>query len=89
MSVLHFSGAVGMVLVLVVGKIAAPVRSIYPPLLGCAMCSGFWVGLFVGFFVEFRGQEMFPRCLSAVFYGFAVSVVSYTLYAVLHRMGLP
>jgi len=88
MTLLLFLGAVGATIIFVVSKAAAPVRNLWPDLLSCALCSGFWIGLGVGT-VEYAELSFWTWGGHAVLYGCSVSVVSYTLYAVLYKLGLP
>ena len=39
---------VGLTLIIVRGTIFRPIRRIWPALLGCAQCSGAWVGMAAG-----------------------------------------
>lgn len=41
-------GAAGATYVVTQGVIARRLRSVFPPLLCCPMCTGFWVGAIVG-----------------------------------------
>jgi hypothetical protein len=50
--------AVGLTIVVTLGKIAAPLRRIYPPLLTCPMCSGVWIGGAAG--VVYVAQPYLP-----------------------------
>jgi hypothetical protein len=38
----------GVTLVVTFSKIAAPIRKIWPAMLHCPLCFGWWVGLFFG-----------------------------------------
>jgi hypothetical protein len=68
---------VGLTLVVVRGSLFARVRSVWPSLFGCAMCSGFWVGALgtTGFAIalrEYRGSVALSA--DAVTFGGAVSL---------------
>ena len=73
-------GAAGATYVLTHGKIAAPFRHIYPPLLCCPMCAGFWVGLLVGVVrsvVSEAGlQAPHLQAFTWVLFAFATSLVA-------------
>lgn len=72
---------VGATLALVRSPLFAPVRRFYPPLLGCAQCSGFWVGAAagaVGLVSVGRGPVV-----GALAAGFATSLLSLLADAVL------
>jgi len=83
LQILYFVGAMGATLVMNVSKIARPIRNLWRDLFGCAMCFGFWAGLLTALFVV--GLPI----VGAVFYGLAVSLCSYFVYAVLARIGMP
>lgn len=71
-------GAAGLVYVLTQGVITAPIRKIYPPLLGCPMCSGVWVGWMAAAYLAARDRQLVPawlQMLVEIFVGgFFVSV---------------
>ena len=45
---LLLSACIGATLILVRGTIFQPLQRLYPPLLGCSQCVGFWVGAVAG-----------------------------------------
>jgi hypothetical protein len=52
---LHVCGALGMCLVIAYGTPTAPVRKIWPALLGCPFCLGVWVGAAWAALLVWRG----------------------------------
>jgi len=46
--VLLLSALIGATLIVVRGTIMRRVRAVWPALLGCSQCSGFWVGVIAG-----------------------------------------
>jgi len=79
-----FVALVGATLILVRGSILAPVRKLWPALLGCAQCTGFWVGAAAG--AMGFGWADPSRVLSALFAGCATSVLALGTDAALVRL---
>jgi hypothetical protein len=44
-SPIEFAGLVGATVILTRGSIFARVRALWPALLACPLCAGFWIGL--------------------------------------------
>jgi len=85
---LELIGLVGITLIIVRGTIFGPVRRLWPALLGCAQCTGTWIGAAAG------GAGLLPlghgAVLDAVFLSGATSVSSLAVDAVLiHLLGDP
>lgn len=75
---------VGTTLIVVRGTIAAPLRKLWPALLGCAQCAGWWVGAAAGASgVISTGHG---RLLDAVIAGGAASVASLITDALLLKL---
>ena len=76
---LQIMGCIGFVMVVSMGQITAPVRKIWPSMLGCPMCFGVWAGVPWATFLLFRAQ--FPFWLVAiqqvVAFSCAVSLVGF------------
>lgn len=70
----------GATLVVTGSRIAAPIRRLWPALLGCPMCFGFWVGLAEGF-------TRWGLTGSPLLDGFAASAWCWTAHVVLARLG--
>jgi hypothetical protein len=79
-----FVALVGATLLLVRGAILAPVRSLWPALLGCAQCAGFWVGGAAG--ASGLAQVGHGRALDALVVGCGVSVLALLTDAVLLKL---
>jgi hypothetical protein len=83
----------GITQIVVVSRIARPVREASPPplraLLSCAMCSGFWVGvaLSAAGLSPLRPLVAWPGALRAVVDGAASSGVAWSAHVVLARLG--
>lgn len=71
-------GASGATFVLTHGRIAALLRRIYPPLLCCPMCAGFWIGLAFGlaWCMSSAALGRYEAALAVVCTGFATSLVA-------------
>jgi len=81
---LVFVALVGATLILVRGRLLAPVRALWPSLLGCAQCAGFWVGAVAG---AVGLTELGPgRFMGALLGGCAVSVLGLLTDAVLLKL---
>lgn len=77
---------VGATLLLVRSTIFAPLRRLWPALLGCAQCTGFWVG--VG--ASWLAPTGHAWSLNAVIVGAATSFLALLADAVLlHLLGDP
>lgn len=48
MTLLAVLSAIGATLIVVRGTVFQRLRKLYPPLLECSQCTGFWVGVAVG-----------------------------------------
>ena len=84
MLVVTLIALVGSTLLVVRGTIFARVRVLWPALLGCSQCAGFWVGAaggIAGLVSVGRG-----RALDAVVVGAATSVLSTVVDAVLLKL---
>lgn len=91
MNWLHFLGACGITIILVMSTIMEPLRMALPPpiglrgldpedpgrpiLLACTLCTGVWVGLAVGILAWLQGNV--SSFLDVALFGFAVSFGSY------------
>ena len=79
---------VGATLIVVRGTIFAPVRKLWPALLGCAQCAGFWVGAAAG--ASGIVSTGHGRVLDAVIVGASTSFLSLLADGVLlHLLGDP
>jgi hypothetical protein len=81
MTLLLLFSLVGTTLIVVRGAIFAPVRKLWPALLGCAQCAGTWVGIAAG--ASGIVSTGHGRVLDAVIVGTAASVASMLADAVL------
>ena len=79
---LLISALVGATLLMVRGTVFAPMRRLWPALLECAQCSGFWVGVAASSVVT-TGHG---RVLGALIVGAATSFLSLLVDAVLLRL---
>ncbi len=79
MNWLSIAGLVGITIIVTWSSIMARVRRIAPHFLGCALCVGFWVGLF-GAAAHRVGW------LEIVMSAGAVSVLSMVTRLVIHRL---
>ncbi len=75
-------GLVGLVFILVEGKILDPIKAKLPwdwlrYLLGCYQCSGFWVGFCYGIWVDWQ---------SALIFGGVISLASLSHAAILDKL---
>jgi len=89
-------GAAGATYVVTQGVIARRLRSIYPPLLCCPMCSGFWVGAIVAaLWLAYPHLPAFVgQAVQIVLFAFGTSLVASAACVVLvtvgsHRKELP
>jgi hypothetical protein len=82
-------GAAGATYVLTHGRIAALLRRVYPPLLCCPMCAGFWVGLVFGVAQCMSGAALgrYEAALAVVSMGFATSLVASAFSIILVTVG--
>lgn len=84
MNVLLIFALIGATLLIVRSTIFAPIRRLWPSLLGCAQCTGTWVGAVAGASgVVVTGHG---RALDAVIVGAATSFLSLLADAVLLRL---
>jgi hypothetical protein len=93
---LPFLGCVGFVLILTCNDALKPVREVWPKLLGCAQCSGFWAGVATFFWFVARKEappvglaDSFEQTVVASFHGGASSCVSYVLFCFIKYVGNP
>ena len=78
----------GVTLVVTFSKIAAPIRKIWPALLHCPLCFGWWVGLGLGYIMQLGpAPSSWPLPLAALADAFASSAVCWTWHVVLVRLG--
>jgi hypothetical protein len=75
---------VGTTLLIVRSTIFAPIRKLWPALLGCAQCSGFWVGVAAG--ASSVVSTGHGRLMDAIIVGAATSFLSLLADAVLLRL---
>lgn len=77
--VLHAIGCTGLVIVVSLGTAAAPLRKLWPQMLGCPMCFGVWAGTFWGYLLMFHHKM--PAWLSIPFdataFSFCVSLLGF------------
>ena len=80
-TLLLLSALIGTTLIVVRGTVFRPVRRLWPSLLGCAQCSGAWVGAAAG------GSGIVPAghgwALDALIVGAATSFLSLLADAIL------
>ncbi len=75
---------IGLTLILVRGTIFAPLRKLWPALLGCSQCTGMWVGLAAGASgIVATGHG---RVLDAIIVGSATSFLSLAANLVLLKL---
>ena len=79
--------AFGLTLVVTFSKIAAPIRRIWPAMLHCPLCFGWWVGLALGLFHFGPAPSSWPLPLAALGDAFASSAACWTWHVVLVRLG--
>jgi len=79
----------GVTLVITGSKIAKPIRAIYPPLLSCPLCVGWWVGLVTALLPLHLGPapSSWPLPMAALADAFASSAMCWTWHVVLVRLG--
>ncbi len=85
MSVLDFIGLVATTIIFVWSSLFEKVRAIYPKMLKCAMCCGFWIGL--GGSLIRRG--LYADRLDHFYTATAVSLLSFATFLILERIELP
>lgn len=83
-----FAGLVSITIIFVKSTLFARVRRIYPTFLECALCAGFWIGLF-GSIAWNPGTLTLHDGLSHFFAASIVSVLSLVIALVLHRLDGP
>lgn len=75
---------IGLTLIIVRSLIFAPVRKLWPGLLGCAQCTGMWVGMAAGAIgVVDLGHRI---ALNTLLVGASTSLLSLIVDAVLLRL---
>jgi hypothetical protein len=78
----------GVTLVVTFSKIAAPIRKIWPAMLHCPLCFGWWVGLFFGAVGRVGpAPDSWPLWAAALTDAFASSALCWTWHVVLVRLG--
>ena len=78
-------GVFGATEIITTSKILAPVRRICPPLLACAMCTGFWVGFLFG---EPAGTGLsWSLVYRSVWDGCAASAICWAGHVALVKLG--
>lgn len=84
-------GALGFTLVVTTSTIAAPVRRLWPALLTCAQCTGFWVGGGVGaVYGVLWPLESYRHLIAvALAFAFATSILAYLPAVWLHEHNPP
>lgn len=84
-----FAGLISVTIIFTWSTLFKKVRSIYPTFLGCALCVGFWIGLFG----SMAWREVVPLTLHTglthFFTACIVSVLSLAASLVLHRLDGP
>lgn len=70
-----YCSLIGLTLFVVRSSLFAPLRNLFPPLLACAQCSGFWIGFSAGASgtAKIIAENTMINALSV---GFAVSFLS-------------
>jgi hypothetical protein len=83
-SFLLVSALVGATLIVTSSTLLRPVRRLYPPLLHCSQCSGFWVGALAG--ATGLVSVGCGRALGALVVGCATSFLSQVADGVLSKL---
>jgi hypothetical protein len=83
---LAFAGLVSATIIFVKSTLFAKIRSVYPTFLSCALCVGFWIGLFGSIFWRDREALTLHVALTHFFTACIVSVLSMTCALILHRL---
>lgn len=81
---IHLSALIGATLIVVRSTIFAPVRKLWPALLGCAQCTGFHVGFIAG--ATGVVQAGHGRIVDAIVVGCSASFLSLLGDAVLLKL---
>lgn len=79
---LHLIGCVGLVIVVSLGDVMAPVRArLWPKMLGCPMCFGVWAGTVWSWLLVFRPvlPHWFVVAHDATAFSFCVSLVGFVV----------
>jgi len=83
-SILLIFALIGVTLIVVRGTVCAPIRRIWPSLLGCSQCTGTWVGIAAGASgIVSVGQD---RVFDAIVVGGALSFLALLADAVLLKL---
>ena len=79
--------AFGVTLVVTFSKIAAPIRRIWPAMLHCPLCFGWWVGLGLGLLRFGPAPGSWPLAAAALADAFASSALCWSWHVILVRLG--
>ena len=77
----------GVTLVVTFSKIAAPIRRLWPAMLHCPLCFGWWAGLALGLLRFGPAPSSWPLPVAALADAFASSALCWTWHVVLIRLG--
>ena len=77
----------GVTLVVTFSKIAAPIRKIWPAMLHCPLCFGWWAGLALGLVHLGPAPASWPLVPAAIADAFASSALCWTWHVILARLG--
>jgi hypothetical protein len=83
-AILLLSALIGATLIVVRGTILRRVRTVWPALLGCSQCTGFWVGAVAG--VSGIVSVGRGRTIDAIVVGSATSFLSLMADAILLKL---